>query len=244
MSPAAFNLLEAIVRTTIMIADNTLTKDRAETVRTDLTGKLTSLKVVMQHEKDESLLQPMAQVILALGKHVLGRPVKVSDGDVSRKDLLGIVNDLARRSECLSAEEGLQEPGCAMCGCSRDAHNDPNASHRFMESRRDVVEKAPELESPDKRPEPDSSGLPHMNIEAPMPNVLPAKEPDRYSEHELAPSAKAELYGLDSRWRLITDDAGDPVMALYFNGNKDSLSQEQVEEIEEAVLPIIQRWGR
>lgn len=193
MSPAAYNLLEAIVRATVMIADNTLTKDRSETVRADLTGKLTALKVVLQHEEGESLLQPMAQAILALGKHVLGRPVKVSDGNVSKRDLLNI------------------------------AH---------------------ELESPDKRPEPDSSGLPHMNIKAPMPNVLPAKEPDRYSEHELAPSVKADLYGLDSRWRLITDDAGDPVMALYFNGNKDSLSQDQVEEIEEAILPIIRRWGR
>jgi hypothetical protein len=199
MSPAAYNLLEAIVRTTITIADNTLTKDRADAIRTDLTGKLTSLKVVMQHEKDESLLQPMAQVILALGKHVLGRPVKVSDGDVSQKDLLGIMQDLQRRSEVRS--EAVERLMCPTCG-SGDLDTDFGRCRccGFIL---------------DGRPEP----------------VIE----DRTNED----------IGLDSsRWKLLTDSAGYPVLALYFNGRKDSLSQEQVEEIEETVLPIIRRWGR
>jgi len=282
MSPAAFNLLEAIVRTTIMIADNTLTKDRAETIRSDLTGKLTSLKVVMQHEKEESLLQPMAQVVLALGKHVLGRPVKISDGDVSQKDLLGIVNDLTRRSEearriadqalhptgrctcagegtcewcqthcvhCGSALQDVRELGygtcphcdepCGLCGASRLEHeeNKASASHQWI-AKREIVEKAlcPTCGSSDV-----DIDVGRCRCCGYLLDGLSQQAP----EEPVIEDKTNEDIGLDpDRWKLITDMAGNPSVALYFNGGKDSLSQEQVEEIEEALLPIIQGWGR
>lgn len=185
MNHATYNLLEGVVRATIKIAETTLPKDESDDLRADLSGKLTSLKIATQRDENEAIVQAMAQVVLALAKHVLGRPVKVGEGDVSRHDLLSV---------------------------------------------------ARELDKPPRLPEPDSSGLPHMNIEAPMPDVRPAKEP--------ASKAQIELYGIDNRWKIITDESGDPVAALYFNGRMDSLSQEQVEEIEEALLPIIRRWGR
>jgi len=210
MTPAAYNLFESLVRATITIAESALSKDKADDLRGDLTGKLTSLKVVMQREEAESLIQPMAQLVLALGKHVLGRPVKVSDGDVSKRDLEGIVNDLERRHEHDSAVREATLHPTGRCTCAGEGTCEWCKTHCA------------------------DCGAPiREDGTCPRSHMEPGEE------------VEADAAGLDPlRWRLLKDEAGDPVLALYFNGRKDSLSQEQVEEIEEAVLPIIRGWGR
>ena len=48
--------------------------------------------------------------------------------------------------------------------------------------------------------------------------------------------------GVDpSRWRIIRT-GGSPAAALYYNGRGDSLPQEMMEEMEQAIREIASRW--
>ena len=230
MNPATYNLLEGIVRATIQIGETALQRNACDSLRSDLTEKLLSLKVVMRHEDEESLIQAMAQTVLALAKHTLGHPVKNSDGDVNKHDLLGVARELESRSDQASEQiDPRDEPcptcgearmyctcdehtPCAICGGTRREHEEAEYStHRWVDPK-NTAGKAPEM-SP--------------------------------GEVTLALYAEYDELGLDHRqWKLINDEAGNPSVALYFNGRKDSLSQEQVEQLEEAIRPIIEGWGR
>jgi hypothetical protein len=98
MNPATYNLLEAVVRATNKIADKVLDADAAQELRTDLVGKLTGVKVTMQREHSEDIVQDMAGVVIALSKFVLGdRPT--TEPRVEQKHLQGALRALEQRFE-------------------------------------------------------------------------------------------------------------------------------------------------
>lgn len=187
-----------------------------EALKQDLTGKLTSVKIMMQRQSDEDVVQAMAETVIALSKFVLGHE-PISEDRVEKKHLREAMWGLKRRwADCQDAEPTIVRPTpyCAHCGEGAEQHG-PGSTHYF--------EPEPEME------------LQHGG-------ELREKEP-------IIEDKTNEDIGLDpDRWKLITDLGGYPVLALAFDGTeagtRDTLSQEQVEEIEAAVLPIIQRWGR
>ena len=68
------------------------------------------------------------------------------------------------------------------------------------------------------------------------------REEEKKKQAEAAEMAKVK--GLDTHlWRPVRVD-GDLVAALYFNGKKDSISDELREELEGAIRDVLSRQGK
>jgi len=252
MTPATYNILETIVRALYQVADAALEKEEASNLRHELGQQLTQAKVAMQRGREDDIVQDMAGVVVALAKFVLGRKPTVDDvGRLQRKHLRTALRDLERRykerrevteavlhpdGRCTCAGEGTCswcQTHCVHCGAKAEQHG-PGSTHYF-EPHGEGHEPDPELQA-----ERDEYELQHGG-------ELRKKEPEELSEPEepVIEDKTLEDIGIDrNRWRLITDAGGYPAVALYFNGTKDSLSQEQVEELEAVLAPIIMGWGR
>jgi hypothetical protein len=269
MTHTTYNLLEAIVRALIEVADSALEGEAASDLRQRLGQQLTQAKVAMQRDQAEDIVQDMAGAVVALSKFVLGRKPIVDDpNNVQRKHLQAALRDLEKRHEvrrevenaalhptgrCICAGEGLCQwcqTHCVHCGANAEQHG-PGSSHYF-EPHGEGHEPDPEIADEKAENEARAKTIGFTEEKAEMIRGE-LSEP----EYELQPGGELreketevedktlEDIGLDrDRWRLITDASGYPAVALYFNGGKDSLSQEQVEELEQALAPIIMAWGR
>lgn len=276
MKPATYNLLEGVIRATIKIAESTLGEEDVAELRADLTGKLTSVKVGMQRDADENIVQGTARAVLALAHHTTHRSVDVEGKNVEKKHLLTVVRYLEQRSEARyeTTEAALHPTGrctcvgegtcvwcrehCIECGMELDMDGDcENCTPDGEALAREVVpkdESCPEygearmyctcdehtpcgLCGVTRRKHEEAEESTHRWVD---PKDVVEKAPEEAVIDEYVDA------GLDStKWRLINDEAGNPSVALYFNGSKDSLSKEQREELEvEAIRSITQRWGR
>lgn len=241
MNPATYNLLESVVTATLYIADSTLTKDRADSLRQDLTGKLTSLKVVMQREEGEAIVQTMAQTVLAMANYLSGKPVQVGGPSVQKKHLLSAMKGLRERVKAQQVDATLHPTG--RCTCAGEGECEWCQSHCLecgMALRDDECPNCSDKPDPMDEPCPycGEAGM-YCTCKGDSEDVV-EKAPEVETDNE---EVRALAAGLDpGKWRLVRDPAGDPVAALYFNGRSDSLALEQVEELEEAILEIVRRW--
>ena len=249
MTPATYNLLEAIVHALMKVADATL--EDASELRQDLTQRITAAKVAMQRDQAEDIVQDMAGVVVALSKFVLGRkPIVDEPGRLQRKHLRSALKGLEKRykdrqemtdatlhpsGRCTCGGEGSCEwckTHCVHCGAEAEQHG-PGSTHYF------------EPHGAGHEPDPEVAKLEGETEELSEPEYEVVHGGELREKEPVFEDKTNEDIGLDrDRWRLITDASGYPAVALYFNGSKDSLSQEQVEELEEALAPIIMAWGR
>jgi hypothetical protein len=249
------------------VADAALDEKRAGDLKHELGQRLTQAKVSMQRGLEEDIVQDVATVVVALSKFVLGRKPG-AEPSPKREHLRAALRDLEKRYEaqreiteaalhptgrCTCAGEGTCEwcrTHCVHCGATEEQHT-PTGDHRF-ESHTLSCPKCGCTDIDTRMGICIECAYRFSYAELP-PRLPQAPEPE--PEYELQPGGelrekepvvedKVDI-GLDrKRWKVLTDMAGYPAVALYFNSGKDSLSVEQVEEIEAALVPILEKWGR
>lgn len=227
MEPTTYNLLEAMVR-----AVSTLARDANcdEALKQDLTGKLTSVKVMMQRQSDEDVVQAMAETVIALTKFVMGQKPAV-EGRIERKHVQSALAGLQKHHEsrertreavlhpsgaCTCSGDGLCEwclTHCVHCGAEAEQHG-PGSTHYF------------EPHGPAHEPDPQVADE-KVEHELQHGGELREKEPPFEIDYEEA--------GLDpKKWNPITD--GDVIIA--------ALPEDTPEEMkDEMVLKILAVWN-
>jgi len=234
MNPATYNLLEGIVRAITTVAEASLPKEAIAESRSDLHGKLMSVKNEMRREDGEDIVQATAKAALALARYTLSFKVDMDSERVQKKHLLSVVKELTNRSERRHAltEATLHPTG--HCTCEGQLTNgQPEGECEWC--REHCVECGMELDMDRHCPNCYEDGK--ALAEEVLPDLGDEQAPEEPVIDEYVDA------GLDStKWRLINDTAGNPVAALWFNGQKDSLTQEQVEDLEEAISEVVRQW--
>jgi len=240
MTPATYNLLEAIVHALIEVADASL--EDASELQQDLTQRLTGAKVAMQRDQAEDIVQDMAGVVVALSKFVLGRKPTVDDpGRLQRKHLRSALEQLEshyKRTEasrdmllhpsgrCTCAGEGTCEwckTHCVHCGAEAEQHG-PGSTHYF-EPHGEGHEPDPEV----AKLEGSTEELSDPEYEVTHGGELREKEPKPESE---------VVYGgeLDGKWIVISD--GDVIVAAL----PDDTPEEMLAEMTQGILAVWNEW--
>lgn len=116
MQPTTYNLLEAMVRAVQAMARE---MNCDEALKQDLTGKLTSVKVMMQRHADEDVVQAMAETVIALTKFVTGLKPAV-ETPIQKKHVLRALEGLRKHHEDRERmRESVLHPS-GRCTCAGD----------------------------------------------------------------------------------------------------------------------------